>query len=91
MYHRFQVPWKFSTQTRYREKLLHKPYPADPKVPESVSAQAMYWTSPGTTKRFRKNQVPQVPPRSVTIFLTSQTAGDQDKITPPLTIFLVKK
>ena len=93
MYRRFQVSWKFSKQTRppgtvkscytnhipqipkYRNQFLIKQGTERPQVLQNV---------------FAKNQVPQVPSRSVSISLTSQTAGDQDKITPPLAIFLVK-
>ena len=80
-----KIPWKLSTQARsprYREKLPHEPYPADPEVPQSFSAQAWYWTSPGTTKRFHKNQVPQVP--HVPWKFSTQARPVQDKISPPL-------
>ncbi len=81
-----QEPRKFSTQARsprYHEKLLHKPYPADPQVLQSFSAQARYWTSPGTTKLSRKNQVPQVP-HVPWKFSAQPRPGMPDKTAPPL-------
>ena len=58
-----------------------------PQIPESFSAEARHWTSPGTTKLFCKNQVPQVPHVPWQFSAQAKLPGTRTKLPLPSQFF----